>query len=166
MKTIIHSRQSSIFANGHGVSNRSRTSFWKTNFENYSRIGPITRERERERAIPSNSPLSRRCRITDPTSCEWRYRGAFDASGGWVTRGRLAETAESVRYSILRLCLPTGTPRWLVIRIHLPNAKDDTERSGSHAARKIQPLDVRAKLDCICSREVRSRKRYIDAKIN
>lgn len=46
----------------------------------------------RDRATSSSSypvsPLSRRCRITDPTSCEWRYHaafGAFDASGGRTT---------------------------------------------------------------------------------
>lgn len=98
--------------------------------------------------FPRRLPLSRRCRITDPTSCEWRYHaafGAFDASGGFMRdHGNVwpRQPSQCIRYSILRLCLPTGTPRWLAIRIHPPDAEDDTGRSRSHATREIQSYKV------------------------
>lgn len=58
-------RSLTIFTSDHRASNR--LSPWKANFENYSRrIGRL-----RDGTIPYPvSPLSRRCRITDPTSCE------------------------------------------------------------------------------------------------
>jgi len=42
------------------------------------------------------------------------------------------QPSQYIRYSILRFCLPTGTPRWLAICIHPPNTKGNTEQSSSY----------------------------------
>lgn len=59
----------------------------------------------------------------------------------WPSYGNVwsRQPSQCIRYSILGFCLPTGTPRWLAIRIHPPDARGDIERSRNYASRKIRP---------------------------
>lgn len=87
--------------------------------------------------------------ITNPTSCEWRYHGAFgafDASGRFCLGVCLSRTAKSL-HSIFHIaecfCLPTGTTRSAVICIYLcSNSKQRIALIGYDKSAIIFPISL------------------------